>query len=116
VNYSCAVLYQVTYIIDAAGSVQETVERDSDCSDDENGEENEDEDVESVKADAALEIKLRRDYGITELEADGCPIQTFHIGGVTRNFVVLPRSPHNKKGQRVRCTCQHVEKVSPHQY
>lgn len=107
-----AVLYQVTYITDITGSVKEIVEMESECSD--YGDEEDDEDVDSYKADDAIETKLRRDYGVNELEADGCPIQTFHIGGVTRNFEVLPRSPHHKKGQRVRCICQHVEKVSPH--
>jgi hypothetical protein len=103
--------------MDAAGIVRETVERDSDCSDFEQEEPDDngvalDADIGSTKVDAAIETKLRRDYGVTELEADGCPIQTFHIGGITRNFVVLPRSPHQRKGQRVRCICQHVERVS----
>lgn len=102
--------------------MQETVERDSDCSTnaendaDDSSEDGEyvdlDAEVENVKAVAAAETRLRRDYGVIELEADGCPIQTFHIGGVTRNFGVLPRSPHHKKGQRVRCTCEHTERVS----
>jgi hypothetical protein len=104
---------KVTFIVDSEGTVHETLCGDDSYSNsDDQGENEGDAHAESSKRDATAESNLRRDYGVAELEVDGCPIQTFQIGGHTRNFEVLPRNPLHRKGQRVRCTDEHVNKVS----
>jgi hypothetical protein len=104
---------KVTFIVDSEGTVHETLCGDASYSNsDDHGENVGDANAESSKRDATAESNLRRDYGVTELEVDGSPIQTFQIGGHTRNFEVLPRNPLHRKGQRVRCTDEHVNKVS----
>lgn len=54
---------------------------------------------------------LREACNIIELEVGGCEVQTFTIGGNERHFEVLPRRPHKRKGQRVRCVCENTKKV-----